>query len=117
MTKEELVERLENNSWLNKSPRGKLIIKLVKGTEETDPDFKKALEDDMCEAIIDLDMDCYDDTDFLKWLANHDFDLFVDYRFAETMTREEMIEEYSEDEDEWDWLIHNDDCSIYVKRW
>lgn len=116
MTKEALIERLKNSKYYASQPKGKLIIKLVKGTDEADPDFKQALEDDMAEAILDLYMDCYSDSDFLEWIAKHDFDLFVDYRSADVKTREEMFEDY-ETEEEFDYLMVNEDETKYVVRW
>lgn len=93
--KQELIERVEG--WLFAGEEAKaqqaLIIKLLKGTDCTDPDFKEALEDETAESIISLDMDCYDLAGFVKWLAGHDFDLFVDYRYADKVALSDVIQE------------------------
>ena len=93
--KTELIERVEG--WLFAGEEAKaqqaLIIKLLKGTDCTDPDFKEALEDGTAESIISLDMDCYNLAEFVKWLANHDFDLFIDYRYADKVALSDVIQE------------------------
>jgi len=93
--KAELIERVEG--WLFAGEEAKaqqaLVVKLLKGTECTDPDFKEALEDGTAESIISLDMDCYNLAEFVKWLANHDFDLFVDYRYADKVALSDVIQE------------------------
>ena len=93
--KAELIEAVEN--WTCRGEEGEamqaLIIKLLKGTECTDPDFREALEDGTAEYIISLDIDCYTLADFVKWLAKHDFDLFIDYRYAEKKDLSDAIKE------------------------
>ena len=100
--KENLIEKVEN--WVVYGEQGEaqkaLILKLIKGTETTDPDFAQALEDETAEEIIQLDLDCYDLENFVVWLTKHDFDLFVDYRFAETMEIEDAINEIDETQEE-----------------
>ena len=51
------------------------------------------LEDGTAESIISLDLDCYDLAGFVKWLASHDFDLFVDYRYADKVALSDVIQE------------------------
>ena len=93
--KAELIEAVEN--WNCRGEEGEamqaLIIKLLKGTDCTDPDFKEALEDGTAESIISLDIDCYSLADFVKWLAKHNFDLFIDYRYAEKKDLSDAIKE------------------------
>jgi len=93
--KQELINNVEGWLYAGEEARAQqaLIIKLLKGTECTDPDFKEALEDGTAESIISLDMDCYDLAGFVKWLANHDFDLFVDYRYADKVALSDVIQE------------------------
>ena len=97
----ELIDRVE--SWQIRSEEGEamqsLIIKLLKGTDCTDPDFKEALEDGTAEAIISLDLDCYSLADFVKWLAKHDFDLFIDYRYSDKVYLVDVIKETEETEE------------------
>ena len=99
--KQELIKNVEG--WLYAGEEAKaqqaLIIKLLKGTDCTDADFKEALEDGTAESIISLDMDCYDLAGFVKWLANHDFDLFVDYRYADKVALSDVIQEAEESEE------------------
>lgn len=96
--KEELIETVEG--WLYAGEEAKaqqaLIIKLLKGTDCDDPDFKEALEDGTAESIISLDLDCYDLREFVKWLYHHDFDLFVDYRYADKVALSDVIQETEE---------------------
>ena len=98
--KAELIETVE--CWTFRGEEGQamqaLIIKLLKGTECTDPDFAQALEDGTAESIISLDLDCYSLAEFVKWLANHNFDLFIDYRFAETKDLADAIQEIEEEQ-------------------
>lgn len=94
----ELIEKVEN--WNTRGEEGEamqsLIIKLLKGTDCTDPDFKEALEDGTAEAIISLDLDCYNLADFVKWLARNDFDLFINYRYADKAFLVDVIKEAEE---------------------
>lgn len=96
--KAELIERVE--SWSFRGEEGEamqnLIIKLLKGTDCTDPDFAQALEDGTAESIISLDLDCYSLSDFVVWLSKHNFDLFINYRFANTKDIEDAIQEIEE---------------------
>ena len=93
--KQELIERVEG--WLFAGEEAKaqqaLIIKLLKDTDCTDPDFKEALEDETAESIISLDMECYNLAEFVKWLANHYFDIFIDYRYADKVALSDVIQE------------------------
>lgn len=109
MTKQELLEKLEER---NQTPILSLMIKLIKGTDENDADFKEVLADDMGEPIVDLFLDCYDEKSFLEWLAKYDWDLFANYRYAETYPAEDLTEEEKED-----YLMCNYDQTVYVKSW
>ena len=127
--KQELIERVEG--WLFAGEEAKaqqaLIVKLLKGTDCTDADFKEALEDGTAENIISLDMDCYTLSGFVKWLAEHDFDLFIDYRFAEKKDLSEAIYEiehydakpsycYNFDLDEFKALESEEEKGDYIKN-
>ena len=71
MKKEQLIENLENySSYYKRSVIFNLCLKLIKGTDENDPDFKEVLEDETGEQIVDLFVDCYDEKDFLEFLNN-----------------------------------------------
>lgn len=120
MTKEELVFELENveSNYYTHNPIYNLIVKLIKGTNENDPDLKQVMEDKMYFSIIDLMLECYTKEDAIDWLDKHDWDVFVDYRFAITKTRDEMIADYGdEDEDYWDYTMCNEDRTIFVIEW
>ena len=67
---------------------------LVAKYDENDPDYKKAKEDEMIDNIVELFADCYDEKSFLEWLYEHDSDILVDYRFANTKTFEEIDNGY-----------------------
>ena len=96
-----LIESVEG--WTFRGEEGQamqaLIIKLLKGTDASDPDFKEALEDGTAEAIINLDLDCYNLADFVKWLSKHDFDLFIDYRHADKVALVDVIKSTEEDQE------------------
>jgi len=96
--KTELIQEVESWNFYGEKAQAQkdLILKLLAGTSVTDPDFKAALEDDTAAQIIQMDLDCYACDDFLVWLSNHNFDLFQDYRFAETVDIEDAIEEINE---------------------
>lgn len=126
LLKAELIESLE--SYRTQSPELQLIIKLIKGTETSDPDFREALEDQMAEPIVNLFLDCYDSSDFLKWLANNDFDLFVNYRYSERIYLENyddvaaMMADnesyfYGDSVDDFDGLMVNDNKTVFVYQW
>ena len=99
--KVELIETVEGWTFRGEEEQAMqaLILKLIEGTKCTNPDFAEALEDGTAEAIISLDLDCYDLAGFVKWLAQHNFDLFVDYRFAETIEIEDAIQEITEEKE------------------
>ena len=98
--KAELIQNVEN--WNIRGEEGQamqaLIIKLLEGTKTSDPDFAEALEDGTAESIISLDLDCYDLAGFVKWLSNHNFDLFIDYRYAEKKDIKDAIQEIEDEE-------------------
>ena len=75
MKKEQLIENLENySSYYQNNIIFNLCLKLIKGTDENDPDFKEVLEDETGEQIIDLYVKNYDEKDFLEFLNKNDFD-------------------------------------------
>lgn len=102
-----------------------LFEKLERGTDPEDPDYKAAKADNMVEHIKDLFVDCYSASDFLKWLTDHNFDLFVDYRFANKTSVEEITEEldngndrpegvYNCDLEEWEELESEEERREYI---
>lgn len=91
-----------------------LLYSAIVQLHDDDVDLKAVLCDGMEWNIIDLFLDCYDLEDLTKWLVDHDFDVFVDYRFSDRYYRDEC------DDDEWENLI--DDClfsneKVCVKSW
>jgi len=92
---------------------------LVSKYDENDPDFKQAKEDEMIDNIIELFADCYTSKDFLEWLYNHDCDILIDYRYADTKTFEEIAEDidngyepngvYNINFDEWQEIAKDDE--------
>lgn len=125
MTKKELLYTLDNYwDYYQNKPIFGLIKKLVETTDENDVDFKEALNDGMAEEIINLFLDCYNDSDFMQWLNDNDFDLFNGYRFADRVYRND----YESDEDfiensgafyngEPDCLMYNKETGCYVISW
>lgn len=102
-----------------------LFEKLEKGTDPEDPDYKAAKEDGMIDNIKDIFTNCYSAADFLKWLTEHNFDLFVDYRFANKTNFEEIAQEldngndrpegvYNCDLEEWQVLEDEEDRKEYI---
>lgn len=102
-----------------------LFEKLERGTDPEDPDYKAAKADGMVEHIKDLFTDCYSAADFMEWLAKHDFDLFIDYRFANKTSFDEIREEldngnetpegvYDCDLEEWKELRDEQDKNGYI---
>ena len=83
MLKEDLIKELEESRYISNSVIGRLCIKLIEGYDENDPDFSEVLKDEMGFNIVYLFVDCYDTTQFLKWLDDNDFDLFNNYRYAD----------------------------------
>lgn len=125
MKKEQLIENLENyGSYYERNVIFNLCLKLIKGTDENDPDFKEVLEDETGEQIVELFVDCYDEKAFLEFLNKNDFDLFNNYRYSDRVYRSD----YSSDEDfkensgafyegEPDCLLYNEATGCYVKSW
>ena len=124
-TKQELIEKLEGwSNYYTNEPMFDILLKLVKGTDEDDDDFKEVLEDEMGEEIIRLFMECYDEKSLLKWLSDNNFDIFNDYRNSDRVYRDD----YDSDEDfiensgafymgEVDCLMYNKKTGCYVIRW
>jgi len=73
---------------------------LLEGTSAEDVDFSQALEDGTAEDIISLDLDCYNLADFVKWLSKNNFDLFNNYRFAETVEIADAVKEVEDMQEE-----------------
>lgn len=114
MTKQELLDILDN---YRESPELALIIKLIKGTEESDPDFSLALEHGTALQIINLFLDCYTSKDLLDWLAKHNFDLFVDYRFSDYEYLDDIEDEEERQEKIDNALFYNEETGIIVHSW
>lgn len=117
MTKQNLLNVLENYSFYQDNPEFNLIVKLIKGTSEDDPDFKDALEYGFAEQIVNLFLDCYCGSNFIRWLNEHDFDLFDSFRFADIAFKEDY-----ESEEEWEdaknnALMINDDKTAVCLSW
>ena len=121
-TKEQLLNeismRMNSNNSYYSSEHCKYHLALVHSAisrmESDDVDLIQVLNDGMEWQIIDLFIDCYDLMDFTKWLVDHDFDVFVDYRFSDRYYREDYSEE------EWEDMV--DDClfsneNVCVKSW
>lgn len=125
MKKEQLIENLENySSYYQRSIIFNLCLKLIKGTDENDPDFREVLEDETGEQIVDLFVDCYDEKSFLEFLNNNDFDLFNNYRYSDRVYRSDYSsdEDFKEnsgafDGDDPDCLLYNEATGCYVKSW
>lgn len=125
MKKEQLIENLENySSYYQRNIIFNLCLKLIKRTDENDPDFKEVLEDETGEQIVELFVDCYDEKDFLDFLNRNDFDLFNNYRYSDRVYRSDYSSEqdFKEnsgafDEGEPDCLLYNETTGCYVKSW
>lgn len=127
MTKKEFINQLEElNSYnfYSKSVIFQIVLKLVKGTDENDADFKEVLEDETGEQIINLFLDCYTEKDFLKWLGDNDFNLFNNYRYADKVYKSdyESEDDFKENSgcfygDDIDCLLYNEKTGVYIKSW
>lgn len=118
-TKQELLEQLEkyqSYDFYKNDARLALIIKLVKETDESDPDFKLALEHETALQVIDLILDCYTEKDLLKWLVDNDFDLFINYRLSDYDYFEDIDPEELEEEKE-NALFVNEKTKVLVRSW
>lgn len=100
--KRELIEKVEGWTFRGEEDKAKqaLIIKLLEGTSVEDVDFSQALEDGTAEEIINLDLDCYNLADFVTWLSKNNFDLFNNYRFAETVEISDAVKEVEDMQEE-----------------
>lgn len=103
-----------------------LIEKLAAGYDKEDPDYKAAESDGMIEEIKNLFCECYDAESLLKWLSDHDFDIFVDYRYADKTSFDDIAEEldngndspsgvYGCDLEEWKECNDDYDRKEYIK--
>ena len=107
MKKEELLNILNTVNYYSESAEAQLLKKLIVGTPEEDPDFKEALRTDFALDIINLFLECYSSADFLDWLSKHNFDPFIDFRFADIVEVEEINTEELETEKE-NCLFYNE---------
>ena len=125
MKKEQLIENLENyGSYYQNNIIFNLCLKLIKGTDENDPDFKEVLEDETGEQIVELFVDCYDEKAFLEFLNKNNFDLFNNYRYSDRVYRSDYssVQDFKENsgafyEGEPDCLLYNKATGCYVKSW
>ena len=125
MKKEQLIENLENySSYYKRSIILILCLKLIKGTDENDPDFKEVLEDETGEQIVELFVGCYDEKAFLEFLYKNNFNLFNNYRHSERVYRSDYSSEQDFKENsgafykgEPDCLLYNETTGCYVKSW
>ena len=98
---------------------------LLANYDKQDPDYIKAESDKMLDPIIELFADCYSAEDFLQWLADHDGDILINYRFAYTKTYEEIAEDidngtecdgvYDIDFQEWEKLTAEEERKDYIR--
>lgn len=127
MTKQEFINQLEDlnkHNYYSNNAIFQLILKLVKGTDENDLDFKEVLKDEMGLEIINLLLDCYNSEDFLKWLSENDYDIFNNYRYCEKVYKSdyENDEDFKENSgcfygDDIDCLFYNEKTGVYIKSW
>lgn len=83
MKKQEFINQLEELNkyyYYSKSVIFKLILKLVKGTDENDEDLKEVLKDDVGIGIIDYFVTNYNIYELNKWLENHEYYIFSKYK-------------------------------------
>ena len=100
MKKEELLNILNTVNYYSESAEAQLLKKLIVGTPEEEPDFKEALRTDFALDIINLFLECYSSADLLDWLSKHNFDPFIDFRYADIVEVEEIDPEELEAEQE-----------------
>ena len=100
MRKEELLNILNTVKYYSENAEAQLLKKLVAGTPEEDPDFKEALKTDFALDIINLFLECYSSADLIEWLSKHNFDPFIDFRYADIVEVEEINAEELEAEQE-----------------
>lgn len=100
MKKEELLNILDTVKYYSESAKAQLLKKLIAGTPEEDPDLQEALKTDFALNIIDLFLECYTSADLLDWLSKHNFDPFIDFRYADIVEVEEIDAEELETEQE-----------------
>lgn len=125
MKKEQLIENLENyGNYYQRNIIFNLCLKLIKETNENDPDFKEVLQDETGEQIVELFVDCYDEKAFLEFLNNNDFDLFNNYRYSDRVYRNDYSSEQDFKEnsgafcgDDIDCLLYNENTGCYVISW
>jgi len=101
------LDELESNS-----PAFALIHYIVRNTDVLDPDFKEALIDGTAFPLIDLLLSCYHADEMFYYLAEKDFDIFMDYRY----TTREYKHDFSDDE--WieicdNALLYTDEIAVY----
>lgn len=117
MTKQELLDILENDyHFYEGDSRLSLLIKLIKGIDENDPDLSLVLEHETALQIIEFMLDCYNKEDFLNHLDYMDFDPFRDYRFSDY----EYISDIDESERESaieNALFYNEKTGAIVHIW
>ena len=94
---------------------GMLFDKLIGEYDKEDVDYKAA--EPYLEQIRMLFVDCYDYESFCVWLADHDFDVLVNFRYANIKDKCEFESEEEFEEAKEDALMISDDGTQLVMSW
>ena len=92
-----------------------LVDSLLEAYDKEDPDYKAAKP--FLDGIKELFVDCSSYSDFCTWLADHDMDILIDFRFADIVSKDDY-----DTPDDWeaakeDALLVSDDGKSAVLSW
>ena len=92
-----------------------LVDGLLEAYDKEDPDYKAA--EPFLDGIKVLYEDCYSYSEFCTWLADHDMDILIDFRFANIVSKEDYKNSDDWEEAKEDALFVSDDGNSAVLSW
>lgn len=92
-----------------------LVEDLIKAYDKEDPDYKAA--EPFLDGIKQLFEDCYSYSDFCTWLADHNMDILIDFRFANIVSEDDYDNPDDWEEAKEDALLVSDDGNSAVMSW
>ena len=92
-----------------------LVEDLLKAYDKEDPDYQAAKP--FLDGIKQLFEDCYSYSDFCIWLAEHDMDILIDFRYANIVSEDDYDNPNDWEEAKENSLLVSDDGTAAVMSW
>ena len=120
MKKTELLQLLDELSTIDyyaNNSNFKLISKLLKAYDE-DSEELEAITKNIARQVIDLLLGCFTTSELVKWLDDHDWDVFYNIHNSEIVEYNELEEdELEEILNNSDYLFNDEDEEILILSW